>query len=187
MNKNLTKNMALSGMFLALGLLLPFVTGSNQALGNMILPMHIPVLLCGFICGPKYGAMVGFCTPLLRSAIWGMPPFPLIAVPMAFELLTYGLMSGLLYSRSKWQCIIALYRCLIAAMLCGRLVLAPVKFLVTSAAGGQYTLKMFIDAAFITAIPGIIIQLVLIPAIMLALDKTGLVKFRKAVKDPERA
>lgn len=185
MKSTLTKKIALSGLFLALGLLLPFITGSNQALGKMILPMHIPVLLCGFICGPKYGTMVGLCVPLLRSALWGAPPFPGSAVPMAFELLTYGLMSGLLYSRSKWQCIVALYRCLIAAMLCGRLVLAPVQYLVTRALGGEYTLKMFISGAFITAVPGIIIQLLLIPAIMLALDKTGLVKFRKAAKSSE--
>ena len=116
------KNLTLAALFLALGLVLPFFTGQIPQIGSMLLPMHLPVFLCGLICGWQYGAAVGFVVPLLRSVLFGMPPLFPTATSMAFELLTYGLVVGLLYSRSRWQCIRALYRCLIAAMLAGRAV-----------------------------------------------------------------
>ena len=120
--KKQVKNLTLAAMFLAIGFVLPFLTGQIQTIGNMLSPMHIPVLLCGLICGWKYGVAVGFILPLLRSMIFGMPPMYPNAIAMAFELMTYGLVIGLLYSRSRWQCVVALYRCLIAAMLAGRVV-----------------------------------------------------------------
>ena len=94
-----TKKVALAGLFLALGLLLPFLTGQIPQIGNMLLPMHIPVLLCGYFCGWRYGLAVGAAAPLLRSALFGLPPMFPIAVAMAFELAVYGLMTGLLYKR----------------------------------------------------------------------------------------
>lgn len=180
MKNETTRKIALSGLFIAMGLVLPFLTGSIPRFGRMMLPMHIPVLLCGFICGEKYGAMTGFVVPLLRSALWHAPVFPISAIAMAFELMTYGFVSGFLYRRSKWQCIVALYRCLIAAMAAGRLVFGPVKYLLTLLLGNgeTYSFALFWSEAFASAVPGIIIQLTLIPALMLALDKTGLVRFR---------
>ena len=98
---------------------------------------------------------------------------------MAFELLTYGLVAGLLYGLSRWQCVIALYRCLIAAMLAGRVVWGIVQMLLLGVSGTGFTLQMFLAGAFLNAVPGIILQLILIPAIMVALNRTGLVRFRK--------
>ena len=109
-------------MLMAAGMILPFFTGQVPQIGNMLLPMHIPVLLCGLICGKEYGLAVGFILPLFRCMVFGMPVLFPTAVSMAFELMTYGFVSGLLYNGSKWQCIASLYRALIAAMLSGRLV-----------------------------------------------------------------
>ncbi len=173
------RNTSLGAMFLALGLVLPFLTGQIQQIGNMLLPMHIPVLLCGLICGWQYGLVIGFITPLLRGVLFGMPPFYPNGIAMAFELATYGLVVGLLYSRSRWKCIVALYRCLIAAMLAGRAVWGVVEVLLLGLGDNGFTWAAFMSGAFLNAIPGIIIQLVLIPAIMVALDRTGLVRFSK--------
>lgn len=171
------KNMILAAMFLAIGLLLPFVTGQIPQIGNMLLPMHLPVLLCGLICGWQYGLTIGFITPILRYFIFGMPILFPIGLPMAFELATYGLVVGLIYGLSKWKCILSLYRALIIAMISGRIVWGIVRLFMLGFAGEAFTWKMFIAGALLNAIPGIILQLVLIPAIMFALDKTGMVHF----------
>ena len=181
--KKTVKNLTLSAMFMAIGMVLPFLTGQIPQIGNMLLPMHIPVLLCGLICGWQYGAAVGFVLPLLRSAVFGMPVFFPAATAMAFELMTYGLVVGLLYAISRWQCVVALYRCLILAMIAGRAVWGIVQFIQVGVFGEGFTLKMFMTGAFLNAIPGIILQLILIPAIMVALDRTGLVHFRKHRKN----
>ena len=178
--KQTTRNFVLAAMFMALGLVLPFLTGQIQQIGNMLLPMHLPVLVCGLICGWQYGAVVGFVLPLLRFALFGMPPIYPMGVSMAFELAAYGFLVGWLYSHSRWQCIISLYRCLIAAMVGGRLVWGAVRVLLSGVAGQAFTWEMFLSGALLTAIPGIVLQLTLIPALMLALDRTGLVKFRRA-------
>ena len=146
----------------------------------MLLPMHLPVLVCGLICGWQYGAVVGFVLPLLRFVLFGMPPIYPMGISMAFELAAYGFLAGWLYSHSRWQCIISLYRCLIAAMVGGRLVWGAVRVLLSGVAGQAFTWEMFLSGALLTAVPGIILQLTLIPALMLALDRTGLVKFRRA-------
>lgn len=177
--KESTKKLTLSAMFIALGLVLPFLTGQIPQFGSMMLPMHIPVFLCGLICGWKYGAVVGFVLPLMRSMIFGMPKIFPTACSMAFELATYGLVAGLLYGISHWQCIRALYRSIIAAMVAGRAVWGIVQIILLGIAGGRFTWQMFMAGAFLNAIPGIIIQLTLIPTIMLALHRTGLVRFHK--------
>ena len=99
MNKNsLTiKKTALAAIFLVFGWILPFVTGRIPEIGNMLCPMHIPIMLCGFILGPWYGLIIGFITPLTRSFIFGMPTFYPIGIAMAFELATYGFIIGILY------------------------------------------------------------------------------------------
>ena len=178
--KQTTQNFVLAAMFMALGLVLPFLTGQIQQIGNMLLPMHLPVLVCGLICGWQYGAVVGFVLPLLRFALFGIPPLYPMGISMAFELAAYGFLVGWLYSHSRWQCIISLYRCLLAAMVGGRLVWGAVRVLLSGVAGQAFTWEMFLSGALLTAIPGIVLQLTLIPALMLALDRTGLVKFRRA-------
>lgn len=177
MNKHI-KNLTLSGMFLAIGLVLPLLTGQIQHIGNMLLPMHIPVLLCGLICGWQYGGTIGLIMPLLRNLIFGMPPMP-NAVSMAFELAAYGLVIGLLYGRSKWKCVFSLYRSMLIAMLAGRAVWGVVQAAILGLNGSGFTVQMFMAGAFLNAIPGIILQLILIPAIMVALDRAKLVPFTK--------
>lgn len=172
-----TKNMTLSAMFLAIGMVLPFLTGQIPQIGNMMLPMHIPVLLCGVICGWQYGAALGFILPLIRYMVFGMPVLFPTGIAMAFEMLTYGLVIGLVYSLSRWKCIVSLYRALISAMIAGRVVWAVAQMILLGVSGGAFTMKMFLAGAFLNAVPGIIIQLVLIPAVMVALGRTGMVQF----------
>ncbi len=177
--KEKIQNLCFAAMFLALGLVLPFLTGQIPEIGNMLCPMHIPVLLCGLICGWKYGMIIGAITPVMRSLIFGMPALFPNAFAMAFELATYGLVIGILFQKSNWKCIKALYRSLIIAMLCGRVVWGVVQMCILGLGEGGFTLTMFITSAFINAIPGIILQLVLIPSVMLILGKTHTRKKRK--------
>lgn len=170
-------NLTLAAMFMAIGLVLPFLTGQIKQIGSMLLPMHIPVFLCGLICGWQYGLIVGFVLPILRSVLFGMPILFPTGIAMAFELATYGVVIGWLYSHSRWQCVIALYRCMIMAMLAGRLVWGVVQIVLLGINGNGFTWQMFIAGALLNAIPGIILQLILIPTIMVALNRTGLVRF----------
>ena len=178
-----TEKIALTGMFIALGIVLPFITGQIPQIASMLCPMHIPVLLCGFICGWKYGLITGLITPLLRSVLFGMPPMFPTAISMAFELMTYGFLAGYLYEHSRWQCVKALYRCLILAMIGGRIVWGIVQMILLGVSGTAFTFQMFLAGALLNAIPGIILQLVLIPSVMVALNKAGVKKFvRETVK-----
>lgn len=172
-------NLTLAAMFLAMGLLLPFLTGQIQHIGNMMLPMHIPVILCGLICGWKYGLGVGFVTPILRYFLWGMPVLYPNGIAMAFELAAYGFVVGLLYERSRWKCIISLYRSMLIAMIAGRIVWGIAEIFLLGLGENGFTWEAFMAGAFLNAFPGIILQLVFIPAMMLVLNKTGLVKFSK--------
>lgn len=182
MKNSALKKLVLSAMFLAIGIILPFFTGQIPQVGKMLLPMHLPVFFCGLICGWQYGLAVGLVLPVMRSAMFTMPVMFPTAIAMSFELAAYGAVAGFLYNRSKWQCIIALYRSLIIAMLAGRLVWGAVQAVLLGVSGNAFTLSAFFAGAFTTAIPGIILQLVFIPAVMVALDRTGLVRFRKAHK-----
>lgn len=177
--KKSVKNLTLSAIFMAIGIVLPFFTGQIPAIGNMLLPMHIPVFLCGLICGWQYGAAVGFILPLFRSFLFGAPPMFPAACAMAPELLTYGLVAGLLYNRSRWQCVLSLYRSMIIAMICGRVVWAAAQIILLGIGGNKFTWEAFAAGAFLNAIPGIVLQLVFVPAVMIALNKTGLVPFKK--------
>lgn len=172
-------SLVLAAMFLAIGIVLPFFTGQIPQIGRMLLPMHLPVLLCGLICGWQYGGAVGFVLPILRYFIFGMPHIMPTGLAMTFELAAYGVIVGLLYSRSRWQCVISLYRSLLIAMVGGRLVWAAVRVVMTGVAQVPFTWEIFLADAFLSAIPGIILQLVFIPALMVALDRTGLVHFQR--------
>ena len=173
-------NLVLAAMFLALALVLPFLTGQIPQIGGMLLPMHLPVFLCGLICGWRYGAVVGFVAPLMRMALFGMPPL-VAAVAMAFELAAYGGIAGFLYNRSRWQCVVALYRALLAAMVGGRIVWAAVRVVMTGVASVPFTWQIFLTEALVNAIPGIILQLVFIPVLMVALEEgAGLVELLRS-------
>lgn len=172
------KNLVMAAMLLAVGIVLPFFTGQIPQIGSMLLPMHLPVLVCGLVCGWSYGGIIGFLLPLFRYVLFGMPPMP-NGLAMAFELAAYGMIAGFLYNHSRWQCIVSLYRSLISAMIGGRVVWGIVRIIMTGVAGEAFTWQMFLAGAFLNAIPGIILQLVLIPSLMLALDRTGVVHFRR--------
>lgn len=178
-------NLTLAAMFMTIGLLLPFLTGQLKHFGNMLLPMHIPIILCGLICGWQYGLGAGFILPLFRSALFGMPELFPTAVSMAFELAAYGAVVGALYGYSRWKCIVSLYRSMIIAMLSGRVVWGVAQSILLGLGENKFTFDMFISAAFVNAVPGIILQLVLIPVIMLTLNRTGLVPFSRKAPEPE--
>lgn len=178
-------DLVLAALCMALGIVLPFFTGQIPQIGGMLLPMHLPVLLCGLLCGWQYGGLVGFVLPLLRYAMFGMPPIFPTGIAMAFELATYGIIAGYLYNHSRWQCVISLYRSLITAMIGGRIVWGVVRVLLTGVGGEPFTWQLFLSGALLTAIPGIILQLVFIPVLMVALDRTGMVRFRREKKTAE--
>jgi thiamine transporter ThiT len=174
MNPKLRK-LILAALCLALCIVLPFLTGQIPEIGKRLSPMHIPVFICGFVCGWPWGLAVGLIAPLLRSVMYGMPAFFPNAVVMSFELATYGLVSGILYRllpRKPWS----IYVTLIAGMIAGRIVWGLVKWFVLGLQGNAFTWKMFLAGAVLDAVPGIILHIVLIPAVVLALEKAGFIK-----------
>ena len=213
--RSYVKNLTLSAMFIAIGFVLPFLTGHIPQIGSMLSPMHIPVFLCGLICGWPYGAVVGFLLPLSRSLILGMPPLYPTALAMSFELLTYGLASGLIYRLLHRRGMLAVYIALVGAMLAGRAIWGVAQVILLGLGGNsrigtgldshdgvvvEFQLDPVVDertspprqraagpigsagfmaGAFVNAVPGIILHLILVPAIMFALDRTKLVKFEK--------
>lgn len=166
--------MVLAAMFIALGLVMPFITGQIPEIGSMLLPMHIPVLICGFVCGWKYGLAVGFIVPLLRSFIFGMPPI-LTAIGMAFELATYGAITGALYKKMPKKKV-SIYVSMIVAMILGRVVWGLVSLVIYGVQRTAFSWQMFMGGALLNAIPGIILQLVLIPILVMTLQKIGVMK-----------
>jgi len=172
------KKLILSAMFVAFGVLLPILTANIPEIGMMLLPMHIPVMLAGLILGYRYGLLVGIIVPLLRSFIFGMPVFMPMGISMAFELGTYGLVIGLMYALSEHKNIVSLYVSMIVAMIIGRIVWGIAMFvLVVSINGGMFTLNAFWMGAFVNAVPGIVLQLVLIPIVMVALGRARIIQF----------
>ena len=166
-------NLAFSGVFLALAYVLPFLTGQIREIGSMLCPMHIPVLLCGFICGAPYGLVVGLVAPLLRSVTLGMPVLFPSAIAMAFELAMYGLMAGLLYKylpkRKPY-----IYASLLGAMVAGRFVWGAVMFCIMGFNTAEFGFEAFWAGAFVNALPGIIAQIIIIPALVMLLEKVSL-------------
>ncbi len=171
MKNNHVKKLVLAAMLLALGYVLPFLTGQIPEIGNMLLPMHIPVLLCGIICGWQWGLSVGFILPLTRSLMFGMPPIYPKGIGMAFELATYGLVIALCYSVFRKKGLLGTYASLIIAMLAGRAVWGVMQCILLGLGDKGFTFAAFMAGAFFNAIPGIIIQLVIIPILVTVLRK----------------
>lgn len=176
-NKSLL-NIVLSAMFLAIALILPFLTGQIKEFGSMLLPMHIPVMLCGLVCGWQYGLTIGLIAPILRSALFAMPVMFPSAISMAFELATYGVVIGILFQKARWKCIKSLYRCLLISMVAGRVVWGIVQCILLGLGENGFTISMFISSAIVKALPGIILQLLLVPTVMLMLGRTHLVHIK---------
>ena len=172
MNTNTIRiqKLVIAAVCLALCMVLPFLTGQIPEIGSMLCPMHIPVLLCGFLCGPAWAALVGAIAPLLRFALFGMPPLFPTGVAMCVELATYGAVSGVLY-RLMPRKIVNIYVSLVAAMLAGRIVWGIVRVALSGVTGSAFTWAAFLSGAFTSAVPGMILHIVLIPLIVLALQK----------------
>ena len=170
MKTNHIHKLVLSALFLALAYVLPFFTGNIPQIGSMLLPMHLPVIICGFVCGGPWGALVGLIAPVMRSVLTGgFPPMFPTATAMSFELATYGLVTGCL-SRRLPKGLGSIYTALIAAMLSGRVVWGIVMAVITLGGSG-FTFAAFVAGAFTNAIPGIVLQLIAVPAIIFALQK----------------
>ena len=166
---NQIRKIVLAGLMIALAIILPFATGQIPQIGSMLLPMHIPVLLCGFICGWKYGLAVGFIVPLLRSMMFGMPPM-MTAIAMAFELAAYGAITGSLYKVLPGKKV-KVYISLIVAMIVGRVVWGLASLVIYGLTNAVFTWQIFIGGALLNAIPGIILQLIVVPALVLVIEK----------------
>ncbi len=167
MERDRLKRLVLAAVFLSLGMVLPLLTGQLKEIGDTLLPMHLPVMLCGLICGYGYGGVVGFCLPFLRSLIFGMPPPYPNAVWMAVELATYGFVIGFLYSRKKEHKFWYLMVSLVSSMLAGRVSWGIAKWLLLATKGKAFTLGAFFVGGFVDAVPGIISQLILVPVIVI--------------------
>ncbi len=171
MKKQRLYKLVLSALFLSIGMVLPFLTMQIKEIGDSLLPMHLPVMLCGILCGYGYGAAVGLMLPILRSVCFGMPPLYPNAVWMATELLTYGLIIGLMY-KTLPKNTLCLYISLIVSQIFGRIVWGLSKSILLGLGGKAFTWAMFISSGFVNALPGIILQLILIPTILLILKRT---------------
>lgn len=161
--------MILAALFLSLAYTLPFLTGQIKEIGAMLCPMHLPILLCGFICGWSWGLIVGLVAPIFRSITLGMPLLFPSAVCMALELATYGAVAGIMHKmlpRKKPY----IYCSLLTAMLAGRIAWGAAMFTFVGVSGGNFTFAAFIAGAITNAIPGIIIQIIFVPLIVMVLD-----------------
>lgn len=176
-NHNKILKTILAALFLALSYVMPFLTGQIPEIGSMLCPLHIPVLLCGFICGWPWGLAVGFIAPLFRSLTLGMPPFFPTAVCMAFELSAYGAVCGLMHKLLP-QKKTYIYCSLITAMLVGRVVWGIAMVLCLGLNGGSFTFAAFISGAVTNALPGIIIQIILIPVLVMLLDNPKILNLK---------
>lgn len=173
MNQVRIRKLIYAGVCLALAYVLPFFTGNIPKFGSALSPMHIPALLCGFLCGPVYGAAVGFAAPLLRSLLLHMPPLFPQAAAMAFELAAYGLFAGIFYRRFR-KSTGTLYLALIVSMLLGRVVWGVVMAALSLSPEVSFSFEIFLASGFVNALPGILLHLVLIPPIVLAMRRAGL-------------
>lgn len=166
-----TTKLILSAMLLAMAYVLPFLTGQIPRLGAMLCPMHIPVILCGYICGAPWGALIGFIAPLFRSLTLGSPTLFPRAVAMAFELATYGAVSGTMY-RVLPKKNIYIYLSLIFAMISGRLVWGVVQLLCVGLDLSKFGFGAFWAGSVANAVPGIILQIIIVPIVVMVYEKS---------------
>lgn len=169
MLKSESHRMVMAGLFTAIGLILPFFTAHAFGIpGTILLPMHIPVLLCGLICGPRYGAVCGAVVPAMSSLLTGMPAaYPMLPI-MIVQLFAMGIISGLLYQKIKLR----IYFSLLISMLSGWL-LYGFMYTVLMFSGNGDIQALSLSAALMQGFPGIVIQIVLVPVIMYMLRRYG--------------
>ena len=174
-----TKKIVITAFFVALGVVLPVMFHSIHNFGGIFCPMHLPVLMCALICGWQYGLVCGALCPLLSSLMTGMPPFAIMPF-MIIELCTYGLVSGLVMKKINTKKIyVDLYVSLISAMLIGRVVngIAKAVFLTNG-----YSISVWLTANFVTCLPAIILQLIIIPNLIMVLIKAKAIPNKYSLK-----
>lgn len=159
-----TSNITISAICISLAMILPFLTGQIPQIGAMLAPMHLPILICGLLCSPLYAVFVGAISPLLRFGIFGMPPLFPIGIAMSFELATYALVASFMHKKH------GILSSLITAMIFGRLVWGTVMAIIAGVSGISFGFKIFIMSAFVNAVPAIILQLILVPLVVKAVD-----------------
>ena len=173
---SVVKRAIITAICIALCVVLPQAFHAIPRAGMIYLPMHIPVLLCGLICGWPFGLLCGLAGPALSSVITGMPPAATLP-SMMIECAIYGCIAGLLMAIVRTRkTYLDLYISLIGAMLCGRIIAGILQALIFSA--GKYSISAWATSYFVTALPGIIIQIVLLPSIVFALMKAKLIPER---------
>lgn len=170
------KKLVIAAVCIALCVVLPMAFHMIPNAGAVMLPMHIPVLLCGLVCGWPWGLACGVLGPLLSSLLTSMPPAAVLP-SMMVECAVYGLVSGAALLRIRTKSVYAdLYLSMIAAMILGRIVGGAAKALLF--APGSMTMKIWAAGYFVTGLPGIAVQLVLIPSLVFALMKANLIPQR---------
>ena len=173
MKINQISRLVLSAMFLAIGLVLPFLTGQIPEIGGMLLPLHLPALICGFVCGWPWGLAVGFVLPMARSVLFGMPPMIPTALCMAFEMAAYGAVAGLVYRRLPRRPS-GVYIALIASMLAGRVVWGIASWAIYALlTPNPFGIAAFWMGGFVNAWPGMVVQVIVVPLIIFAIEKHG--------------
>ena len=167
--KSSTYRLVVASLCLAAGLVLPFLTGQIPLIGNMLLPMHIPVFVCAFCCKKTYGALVGLVLPLLRSFLFTKPELFPDAIGMAAELCVYGFVAAwifeVLHRRKVW----AIYASMIPAMIAGRVAWGVTKSMLFLLVSKMFTWELFVAGALINAVPGLILQLIVVPVLVMLL------------------
>lgn len=165
--RNKTTNLVISGLLLAIGVIIPSIFHATGIDGRVFLPMHVSVLFGGFLLPPMYAFLLGILTPILNNLITGMPILFPTAIIMIFELGVYGLVASYLYRKLKMPLIISL----IISMIFGRIVAGGVVYVLVALFGQEMDPVFFIKTAVLVGLPGIIIQIFLVPILMLAINK----------------
>ena len=177
-----TKNLILTAACIAIGVVLPQAFHMIPNAGSIFLPMHIPVLLCGLICSWQYGLVCGILTPMLSSLLTGMPPVAYLPA-MVVELAIYGAVAGVFTMIIRSRHLLGnIYGSLLAAMIAGRIGYGVVNALIFRA--GKYSLELWLTASFVTSLPGIVVQIIAIPAVCVALHKAN-IAFPARVREGE--
>lgn len=163
------QKMVETALLIAVGLILPQFLHTIPQSGLIFLPMHIPVLLCGLLCGWSWGLACGAIIPVLSYLFFGMPVAAYLP-SMVFELAVYGLVAGLIYYKMGMN----IYFSLILAMLSGRVIYGLLQTALFLTGGSEYSFAIFFTTLFVKGLPGIIIQLIIIPPLVIVLQKAGL-------------
>ena len=165
--KRSTQQLVFAGLCLAAGIVLPFVTGQIPFIGNLLLPMHIPVFVCAFCSSKRYSTAVGLILPLLRSALFSVPTFFPNAVATAVELATYALVASLIFHALNRRTAAAIYIAMLPSMLVGRIAWGVARWLMMGFGSEPFTLPYFAVEAFVNALPGIVLQLIVVPVLVM--------------------